>query len=73
MLRCLNLVQPVIRHAGFRARLRDCKSTIAATPAAAKGHGAGIGVADLDQVQGASIAAADIAAHEQRAIGLASP
>ena len=72
MLRCLNLVQPVIRHAGFRARLRDCKSTIAATPAAAKGLGAGIGVADLDQVQ-ASIAAADIAAHEQRAIGLASP
>ena len=69
VLRPLDLVEQVISHAGFRTRLCDGKRTIAATPAAAKGLGAGIGVADLGEVQ-ASIAPAYVAAHEQRPIGL---
>ena len=66
----MHLVQPVISHAGFRARLGDGKRTIGATPAAAEGFRAVVAVADLGQVQ-ASVAPADIAAHEQRPVGLA--
>jgi hypothetical protein len=70
MLRPIDLVELVIPHAGFRARFCDGKRAIGATPAAAKGFRTVVGVADRDQVQ-ASIASADIAAHEQRPIGLA--
>lgn len=70
MLRPLDLVESIISHAGFRVRLGDGQRTIAATPAAAESFCAGVGVADLGQVQ-AGVAPADIAAHEQRPIYLA--
>jgi len=38
MLRPLDLVELVIRHAGFRVRLCDGKRAIGATPAAASGY-----------------------------------
>jgi hypothetical protein len=70
MLRPLDLVELVIRHPGFRIRFGDSKGAIGATPAAAKSFCAIVSVADVGQVQ-ASIAPADIAAYEQRPIGLA--
>jgi len=70
MLRPLDLVELVIRHAGFGVRLCDGKRAIGAAPAAAKSFRAVVGVADLGQVQ-AGIAPAYIAADEQRPVGLA--
>ena len=70
MLRPLDLVELVIGHPGFSIRLRDGERTIRATPAGAKSFRPIVGVPDLGQVQ-ASIAPADIAAHEQRSKGLA--
>jgi hypothetical protein len=70
MLRCLDLVELVIRHPGFSVRLCDGKRAIRATPAAAKSFRAIVGVADVGQVQ-ASIAPAYVAAREQRPKGLA--
>src|SRR5712664_1591004 len=69
MLRSLNLVELAIRHPGFSVRLCEGKRAIGAAPAAAKGFRAAISVADVGQVQ-ASIAPADVAAHEQRPKGL---
>jgi hypothetical protein len=51
MLRSLDLVELVIRHPGFSVRLCDGKRAIGATPAAAKGLRAIVGIADLGQVQ----------------------
>jgi hypothetical protein len=65
MPRPLDLVELVIRHPGFRVRCCDGKRAIGATPAAAKGFCAVVGIADRGQVQ-AGIASADIAAHGQR-------
>ena len=69
MLRPLYLVELVIRHPRFRIRLCDGKRAIGATPAAAKSFRPIVGVADVGQVQ-ASIAPADVAAHEHRPKGL---
>jgi hypothetical protein len=57
MLRPLDLVELIFRHAGFRVRFCDSKRGIRATPAAAKSFRAIVGVADVGQVQ-ASIAPA---------------
>jgi hypothetical protein len=70
MLRPLDLVELIFRHAGFRVRFCDSKRGIRATPAAAKSFRAIVGAADVGQVQ-ASIAPASVAAHEQRPKGLA--
>ena len=64
MLRLLDLVELVIRHAGFRVRFCDGERAIGTAPAAAKSFRAVVGVADLGQGQ-ASIAPASVAAHER--------
>jgi hypothetical protein len=58
MLRCIDLVEPVIRHPGFSVGLCDGQRAIGAAPAAAKGFRAVVGVADLGQVQASKAPAA---------------
>jgi hypothetical protein len=65
----LDLVELVIRHPGFSVWLWDGQRTTGTAPGAAEGFRAVVGVANLGQVQ-ASIARADITAHEQRHVGL---